>query len=178
MTDDEKRTVEELREECARLRGENRRLRALLGMEDDKQLQDVAVQSGDAAVTAQSSQGEKIFLFRTLFRGREDVYPVRWESRNGRTGYSPACVHEWNRKFCQKPRIKCGVCDNRELLPVTDQLIYDHLTGKHTIGVYPLLRDETCWLLAVDFDKSTFVQDAAALKETCRAFRIPVAIER
>jgi superfamily II DNA or RNA helicase len=178
MTDDEKRAVGELREECARLRGENRKLRALLGMEDDKQLQDAAVQSDDAAVTVQSSQGEKISLFRNLFRGREDVYPVRWESRNGRTGYSPACVHEWNKKLCQKPRVKCGVCDNRELLPVNDEVIYDHLTGKHTIGVYPLLRDETCWLLAVDFDKSTFVQDAAALKETCRVFRIPVAIER
>lgn len=178
MSTAEKNDIEEIREECARLREENRKLRTLLGVEDDTQRHSVQIPSGDAVVTARSSKGEKISLFRSLFRGREDVYPVRWEARNGRSGYSPACLHEWNKKLCHKPRIKCGVCDNRELLPVTDEVIYDHLTGKHTIGVYPLLRDGSCWFLAVDFDKSTFLQDAVAFRETCKVFKIPVAIER
>ncbi|HRH15666.1 MAG TPA: hypothetical protein PK225_15120, partial [Azonexus sp.] len=43
---------------------------------------------------------EKIVLFRRLFRGRTDVYPVRWESKAGKSGYSPACANEWRASFC------------------------------------------------------------------------------
>lgn len=42
------------------------------------------------------SPDEKVALFMRLFRGRSDVYPVRWESKKtGKSGYSPACVNEW-----------------------------------------------------------------------------------
>jgi hypothetical protein len=112
-----------------------------------------------------SSTEEKIKLFRSLFRGREDVYPVRWEAKTGeKCGYSPACSNEWKRPLCIKPRIKCSVCENRELVPVTDEVIQAHITGKHTIGVYPLLPDETCCFLAADFDKVTWKEDAAAFQ--------------
>ena len=125
-------------EECARLREENKRLRSLLGIPEERP---------DAAVTVSLSPEDKIALFRSLFRGREDVYPVRWEARTGKSGYSPACANEWKRPLCIKPRMKCSDCENRELIPVTGEVIQGHLTGKHTIGVYPLLPDETCWLL-------------------------------
>ena len=87
---------------------------------------------------------EKIKLYRSLFHGREDVYAKRWEAKNGRAGYSPACTNEWNRPICQKPKIKCNECENRKLIPITNQLVYNHLKGNNFIGIYPLLEDETC----------------------------------
>ena len=108
-----------------------------------------------------SSSGEKIALFRSLFRGREDVYPRRFESRKtGKSGYAPACANEWVRGICEKPRIKCAECPHRRFLPVTDDVIRWHLSGRDDVGqpfvtgVYPMLLDETCFFLAADFDKS------------------------
>ena len=78
-----------------------------------------------------SSSDEKIALFRSLFRGREDVYPRRFESRKtGKSGYAPACANEWVRGICEKPRIKCAECPNRRFLPVTDDVIRWHLSGR------------------------------------------------
>src|ERR1700680_5137305 len=104
-----------------------------------------------------SSSDEKIALFRSLFRGREDVYPRRFESRKtGKSGYAPACANEWVRGICEKPRIKCAECPHRRFLPVTDEVIRWHLSGRDdagqtfVAGVYPMLLDETCFFLAVD----------------------------
>lgn len=60
-------------------------------------------------LTAASSPDEKIALYLSLFRGREDVYAMRWEGRNGRSGYSPACANEWRAQLCGKPQI-LGLC--------------------------------------------------------------------
>jgi hypothetical protein len=80
---------------------------------------------------------EKVALFRRLFRGREDFFPRLWENtRTGKKGYSPACDNEWVRGVCEKPRIKCSDCPNRAFSPVTDEVIADHLRGRHVIGVY------------------------------------------
>jgi superfamily II DNA or RNA helicase/very-short-patch-repair endonuclease len=132
-----------------------------------------------------SSSQAKIALFRSRFRGREDVYPRRFESRKtGRSGYAPACANEWVRGVCEKPRIKCAECPNRRFLPVTDDVIRWHLSGcdaegqPFVAGVYPLLQDETCFFLAVDFDKADWREDAADFLETCRQLNLPVALER
>ncbi len=132
----------------------------------------------NAAIADSLSPEDKIALFRGLFRGREDVYPARWEARTGKSGYSPACVNEWKRPLCIKPSIRCSDCENRELLSVTNDVIQYHLSGKHTIGVYPLLQDETCWFLAVDFDKATWKEDAGAFLKTCEELSVPAALER
>jgi len=115
---------------------------------------------GLSSVTQHSSPEEKVALFRSLFRGREDVYPLRFESRRtGKSGYQPACGNEWVRGVCDKPRIKCSDCPNQAFLPVTDEVIRWHLSGHDdkgrdfVIGVYPMLLDETCYFLAVDFAK-------------------------
>jgi len=122
---------------------------------------------------------DKITLFRKLFAGREDVFPRLWTNqRTGKKGYAPACENEWVPGVCRKPRVKCGECPDRAFAPVTDQVIADHLRGKHVIGVYPLLSNETCSLLAVDFDKEAWREDASAFAATCRAMDIPVAVER
>ena len=106
---------------------------------------------------------------------------TRGSGRNARTarkGYAPVCANEWVRGVCEKPRVKCGECPNQAFLAVTDQAIIEHLQGKHVIGVYPLLEDETCWFLAIDFDKRSWKEDVAAFAETCRSASIPVAVER
>ena len=124
------------------------------------------------------STGEKVALFRRLFRGRTDVYPVRWESKTtGKTGYSPACANEWRAGVCEKPRIKCGDCSKRLLIPLSDSVIYDHLAGEHTVGVYPLLEDDTCHFLAVDFDEAEWRDDARAFIQSCEELGVPAALE-
>ena len=110
-------------------------------------------------ITNASEPESKIALFRSLFQGRDDVYPVRFQGqKSGRSGYAPACANEWVRRLCEKPRIKCAAFANRKLLPVTDQVIRWHLSGvddrgrDFVMGVYPLLQDECCHFLAMDFD--------------------------
>ena len=142
----------------------------------------------NAPVSRQSSESEKISLFRMLFKGREDVYPRRFESRRtGKAGYQPACRNEWLKGICKKPKVKCSECENREFLPLTDEVIRNHLLGvdpqnrykdDFTIGVYPLLPDETCWFIAVDFDKTTWMEDASAFLNVCKTFNIPASLER
>ena len=128
---------------------------------------------------ANISPEDKIALFRRLFRGREDVYPKLWQNqKTAKKGYSPACSNEWVRGVCEKPRIKCGDCPNQAFLPVSTDVVLSHLQGRHVIGVYPILRDETCWFLAADFDKESWQDDALAFAETCRNIDIPYAIER
>jgi hypothetical protein len=105
---------------------------------------------------------------RQLFRGREDVFARLWTNQKKQTtGYAPACANEWVRSVCEKPRIKCGECPNQAFLPVDDKAIQGHLQGQHALGVYPLLRDETCWFLAVDFDGTGWRDDVAAFVATC-----------
>src|ERR1700752_2740584 len=102
---------------------------------------------------------KRISLFRSLFRGREDVFAVRWESRrgDGKSGYMPAAERDWNAINRSRPEDKKRVDrKTRRFLPLTDKVMEAHLWGRHTIGVYPLLPDETCWFLAVDFDKATW----------------------
>ena len=104
-----------------------------------------------AGIHARSSSADKIALFRALFRGREDVYPRRFvNQKTGRAGYAPACANDWVRGICGKPRIKCGDCPQRAFLPVTDDVVRWHVSGKDAAGrefvagVYPMLADETC----------------------------------
>jgi len=127
----------------------------------------------------------KIALFRSLFRGRDDVYPLRFESRRtGKSGYQPACANEWVPHLCEKPKIKCTACPNQQFLPVTDSVVRWHLSGQDdngqnfVMGVYPILQDETCFFLAVDFDKLHWTQDAGAFMDTCRTLNLPAALER
>lgn len=138
-------------------------------------------------VTSLSPPNDKIALFRSLFRGREDVFPKRFESaKTGRSGYQPTCKNEWIAGICRKPRVKCSDCGHRELIPVSDEVISYHLRGavpsrphkEFCVGVYPMLPDETCWLLAADFDKASWADDCTAFLRTCKKFGVPAALER
>jgi len=147
--------------------------------------------STEQGTNSQSSPEEKIKLFRKLFRGREDVYAYRFESKKtGKSGYQPDCKNEWEDGICLKPRIKCSDCKNRKLIPVRDETIRNHLQGEipspypgvngypFVMGIYPLLKNETTWFLAIDFDKEQWQQDCAAFRKTCTEFSIDTGLER
>ena len=99
-------------------------------------------------------------------------------------GYAPVCAHAWIRGLCGKPRGNCLDCPNRRFLPITDETIQSHLLGcdregrPFEMGIYPMLLDESCWFVAVDFDRDQWLEDAGAYMETCRRLEIPAALER
>ncbi len=174
---------EELRREIERLSAENRRLRGLLGPDapepttteppppawEPTLFRDSHAAAARAPVDGHSSPEAKIALFRSLFAGRDDVYAVRWENeRSRKSGWSPAVVG--GPAYARRP--------DREYLPLGDEIIEAHLTGRVHVGLYPLLRDDTCRLLACDFDGPTWPLDAGAFVDAARAAGIPVALER
>ncbi|MFP4573885.1 MAG: TOTE conflict system archaeo-eukaryotic primase domain-containing protein, partial [Desulfobacterales bacterium] len=138
-----------------------------------------------ARVNHHSTPDEKIALFRSFFRGRDDVYPRRFESRkSAKTGYQPACANEWEKGLCDKRSVKCTQCPNQRFLAVTDTVIRWHLSGcddrgrDFVMGLYPMLADETCFFLAADFDKTTWQEDVQAFVETCQKMNLHAALER
>ncbi|MDA3880221.1 MAG: hypothetical protein PF436_07535 [Prolixibacteraceae bacterium] len=113
--------------------------------------QDDAVTS--STINKFSSPDEKINLYLSLFIGRTDVYAKRWENKKkDKSGYSPVCTNEWIPGLCNKPKVKCSQCPNREHEPLNEKVIENHLKGQIVVGLYPLLTDETCHFLAIDFD--------------------------
>lgn len=128
-----------------------------------------------------SSPEEKIKLFMSLFRGRNDVYAKRWESKKGnRTGYSPVCANEWEFSICKKPVLTCNKCSNKKYVRYDENTIDRHLRGINgfVAGIYPLCEDETCYLLAMDFDEKGWKEDIMALREVCGEFDIALNVER
>jgi superfamily II DNA or RNA helicase len=186
--DDIKLELQEIKIKFSDLESENRYLRQLLNIapfqkikipEEKEVTKNITISTTDSEIETNTlSPSEKINLFRRFFRGREDVHAIRWENKNGRSGYSPACGNEWDRNVCQKPQIKCSECKHQKWLPMTDQVIHDHLTGKKFIGVYPLSHNETCSFLAIDFDKESWQKDAVSFLNACRSFSIAALLER
>src|SRR5271167_705639 len=121
----------------------------------------------------------KVALFASLFRGREDVFPRRWEKPGkGRSGWAPRCSNEWAQGVCAKRRVKCGECAHQAFVAPGESELLEHLQGRQVMGVYPLLTDDTCWLLAIDLDGGAWQADVAALREVCRELRVHPAVER
>ena len=131
------------------------------------------------AAAAPTTPAEKVQLFRSLFRGRDDVFPVRFLSKKtGKSGYAPACRNKFVRGVCELPKVKCGECKHQAFMAFDDDAVVAHLTGRHVMGAYPLLANETCWFLAVDFDGAAWRDDVGAFAETCRRVGLPTAVER
>jgi len=112
-----------VRTRLAELDAEQRQLLQELSALEARQTAEMAAQAKrpsfeNAPVTNMSTSGEKVELFRNLFAGRPDVFPVRWENRKtGRAGYSPACFNEWVKGICGKPTVKCGDCKHQLFIP-------------------------------------------------------------
>ena len=134
--------------------------------------------SSQPGMPSQLDPAEKIRLFMSLFKGREDVYAKRWQNREGRAGYAPVCRNEWKSGLCRKPAIKCFDCRHQTYDILNEKVIEAHLRGNIVAGLYPLRRDEMCHLLAIDFDDEGWQQDCATLREVCVAFGVPMALER
>lgn len=172
--------------ECSRLRDENAHLRRLLAEHNilipppEPPMRPFVKPMEVSPLDEREERARKrIALFRNLFRGREDVYACRWESPDGRSGYSPAAQKDWKAINRSRPEDRKKVDQKtRKYFPLTDSVIENHLLGRETVGVYPLLSDETCWFLAVDFDKKTWQEDSIAFMDTCREMEVPAALER
>jgi hypothetical protein len=116
--------------ELERLRAENARLVSLLEANGvEWRLPPASAPQVQVEPKGQRlSTAEKLVLFRQLFRGRDDLYAVRWESKaTGKSGYAPACANEWRPGICEKPRIKCSDCGHRKLSLLTDAVLYAQL---------------------------------------------------
>ncbi len=124
------------------------------------------------------STDQKVNLFARLFKGRDDIYATRWQNKQGRAGYSVACANEWQPVVCNKSNVKCSECSHRSFKPLNQQAIFNHLCGHQTIGLYPLLNNDQCWLLVADFDKANWQLDVTAFFDACVELNIPCAIER
>ena len=138
-------------------------------------------------VTSESPGRDKVVLFRSLFRGREDVYAHGFAKKDGGIGYSPACANERTRRCPRWTRtnrgIKCANCPAREFIPVNDQAVVEHFRGekngfRDVMGLYVLLPDCTTWVLVADFDKDGWQRETVLYREACRNFGLQPAVER
>ncbi len=177
-----------------RLIRENSRLRAQLGLGESNPIQNtVSAKSTEteipeiesaygnclSGVDCSSDSPAKIRLFMSLFRGRDDLYAKRWENKDkGTSGYSPVCLYQWQPGMCGKPKIPCSKCKNRLYAPLDENVIEDHLKGKIVAGIYPMLPDEACHFLAMDFDEADWQKDISVVRQACTTFNIPFAVER
>ena len=133
----------------------------------------------DSGLSAPKTSEEKIQLFSKLFRCREDVYPKLWENVfKGTKGYSPVCKNEWISNLCNKPKIKCSDCSNKNFAQLDGSVIKQHLEGKITIGTYAIREDETCIFLAADFDKASWKEDVLAYQRAGQEMGVQISIER
>jgi superfamily II DNA or RNA helicase len=133
------------------------------------------------SINNNSDSKEKIKLYMSLFRGRDDVYAKRWENiKKGTAGYSPACGNEWKPIICQKPKVSCSACKNKNYLELNKDIIEDHLRGRNNFiaGIYPMLTNEGCYFLAIDFDDEGWQKDILTLREICCELNVPIAVER
>ncbi|MDP2335784.1 MAG: DEAD/DEAH box helicase family protein [Bacteroidota bacterium] len=188
---------QELLKENESLRGKIKSLNDQLGLEElhdtciedflhkpeilEKEIQQAEILNSSLILNKRSDSNEKIRLFKSIFRGRDDVYAKRWENKTkGTAGYSPACANEWNPGICQKPKISCSDCMHKDYLALNEEVIDNHLRGRNNlvVGLYPMLMNETCHFLAIDFDDEGWRKDITTLREICSSFKIPVAVER
>lgn len=121
---------------------------------------------------------EQINLFKSLFLGRQDVYAIRWE-KDGKSGYMPAYKVDWSEY--QQHKASGGTFKDyqkKEYIPFTDVAIKNHLIGNETVGIYPLLEDNTSFFIAVDFDEADWQETIRKLFAVCSGHEIPSYIER
>ena len=146
-------------------------------------VKDFIIDTENPIITKQSSPNEKIALFMSLFKGRRDVFALRYENeKTTLSGYSPVCKNKWNKAKCDMKKYPCKVCPNKELEILSEKYIYNHLAGKDilcrdVVGLYPLLKDDSCYFLALDFDEENWKNDVFYVNEVCNQYEIPSSIE-
>lgn len=120
----------------------------------------------------------EVKIFRALFKGREDVFAMHWQ-KGSKSGFMPA--YHYDPYMYRLHKMKGGslkTYQDKSFLPLTDQQVASHLNGKQLIGIYPLLKDNTSWFIAVDFDKENWEADCRHLTGICKEYDIPAYLER
>jgi hypothetical protein len=163
--------------ENLQLKAEIQRLHGLLDFHGIPYGSNSAAQS-NGPITKFSCSDIKMALYLSLFRGRTDVFAKRWQNNAGKSGYSPVCLNEWKSNICSKPQGRCTSCSHKAYKPFDKDVLENHLKGNVTAGIYPILQDETCCFLAIDFDGSEWKKDVTAIRKTCKDLSIPIVIER
>lgn len=132
-----------------------------------------------------SNREDSVKIFMNYFKGRNDVYPyLSIDKTNPNIKYYiPACANEWKNGVCNKTMgKKCKTCQYRENKPISKDTIYKHMYGNQPIGSYPLLENDTCFFLSLDFDdkdsKKDIKSDVLAFASICDKYEVPIAIER
>jgi hypothetical protein len=124
------------------------------------------------------SKSKQLQIFNSLFKGRSDVFAIRWEKGN-KSGYSPA--YHFDPYMYRAHKMKGGSFQNysdKYYLMLTDNEIIKHLNGEQFLGLYPLLPDNTSWFLVADFDKDNWVEESIKFISACKEYGIPAYLER
>jgi superfamily II DNA or RNA helicase len=123
---------------------------------------------------------QKITIFRNLFKGRDDVFSVRWQKANGSAvGYAPVCRNEWKKEICLKLQGgKCRECKSAQYAVLQDRNVEEHLRGLKTIGIYPMLSDNSTCFLVVDFDGENWMLQASLFWKKCNEKGLKSYMER
>lgn len=87
-------------------------------------------------------------------------------------------MNQWQAGLCGKPKIHCAKCANKLYALLDEHVIEDHLRGNIVAGIYPMLPDETCYFLVMDFDEDGWQDDISMVREVCAEFDIPLTVER
>lgn len=120
----------------------------------------------------------QLSLYCSLFKGREDVFAKYWQKGNI-SGYMPA--YQFDPYLYRIYKTKGGSFKNYEdktYLPFTNQQLIRHFDGEQLIGIYPLLKDNTSWFIAADFDKENWAEDCMAFLKVCKEKNIPAYLEQ
>jgi len=122
----------------------------------------------------------KIEIFRNLFRGREDVFAVRWEKQDkSASGYMPVCLNEWRQGLCNKlQRKKCKDCDNKAYAQFSDYYVEQHLLDNKCYGIYPLLKENTSYFIVADFDGPKWKEESLRFLNVCQKYNLSAYLER
>lgn len=125
---------------------------------------------------------EKITIYQNTFKGRKDTYVYLSNDKNNpnKIYYIQSCQNEWLTGICNKTMSKqCKICKYRKNNPLTKEVIKKHLFNNQTITIYPLLEDETCFFLVINFDNEQINrEDVTAFLEISDKYQIPVYVER
>ena len=176
------------------LQKENESLKTLLcshGISYERNIVDQGIDNRYSRLsipTINLSLDDRVKLFQSYFKGREDVFARRWFSKaTGKSGYQPVCKNDWRQNICDKKKYKCADCPNRCFAPLTYNDVYRHLEGKDesccdVIGLYPIMTDNKCVFLCTDFDDKSCIHgykdDVLAFVGVCKEWNVPYAIER
>jgi len=121
---------------------------------------------------------DRLNLYKSLFKCREDVFTLRWE-KGGKSGYMPAYGFDPHRYRLHQ--IKGGTFQtftDKTYQPLTDAHLIKHLKGEQVIGLYPLLQDNTSWFIAADFDEADWIEECRTFIKICEEHDIPAYLER